>query len=62
MEITKDTVIGQLIREKPEAVQILMDFGMACIGCPSSQTETIGEAAVVHGLDVDELLTSLNHA
>lgn len=60
MEITKDAVIGQLIRQKPEAVQILMSFGMGCVGCPSSQMETLEEAALVHGLDLDELLTALN--
>jgi len=37
-----------------------MSFGMGCVGCPSAQAETIGEAAIVHGLKVDDLLQALN--
>lgn len=60
MEITKDMLIGDLIRQKPEAVPILMRFGMGCVGCPSSQMESIQEAAMVHGFDCDKILEELN--
>ena len=60
MEITKDMLIGELIRNKPEAVETLMRFGMGCVGCPASQVESLEEAAVVHGLDLDKLMTALN--
>lgn len=60
MEITKDMIIAELVREKPEAVEILMNFGLGCIGCPASQMESIEEAAMVHGLDLDGLLKALN--
>jgi hybrid cluster-associated redox disulfide protein len=52
--------IGQVLREKPESAEILFQYGMGCIGCPSSQMETLEQAAAVHGLDLDELLKSLN--
>lgn len=60
MTITKDMVIGQLIQEKPEAVEVLMSFGLGCIGCPASQMETIEEAAMVHNINLDQLLKALN--
>ncbi|MBP1745189.1 MAG: disulfide oxidoreductase [Firmicutes bacterium] len=60
MEIKKDMTIGEIIRMKPEAAGILMTFGMGCIGCPSAQAETIEEAAMVHGINADELLKALN--
>ncbi len=60
MEITKDHVIGDLIQERPEVIETLMSFGMGCVGCPASQMETIGEAAIVHGLDLEALLEALN--
>lgn len=60
MEITKDMLIGELIRKKPEAVEVLMSFGMGCVGCPSSQMESLEEAAMVHGLDLDNLMKALN--
>lgn len=60
MEITKDMFIGELIRKKPEAVEILMEFGMGCVGWPASQMETLEEAAMVHGLNLDALMKALN--
>ncbi|MDD7362595.1 MAG: DUF1858 domain-containing protein [Peptoniphilus sp.] len=58
--ITKDMLIGDLVRQYPESIRILMQFGMGCVGCPSSQMESLEEAAFVHGFDVDELMATLN--
>lgn len=60
MEVTKDMLIGELIRKKPEAVETLMSFGMGCVGCPASQMESLEEAAMVHGLDLESLMKALN--
>ncbi len=60
MEITRDMIIGDIIRKKPETIEILLNSGLGCIGCPSAQMESVEEAAMVHGLNVDELLTKLN--
>ena len=57
--ITKDTIIGEVIKENPNAVGILMSFGMGCVGCPSSQMETIEQACSIHGLDLEEVLAKL---
>jgi len=62
MAITKDTLIGDLLKEKPEAAEVLFQYGMGCIGCPSSQMETLAEAAQVHGIDLDELMKSINES
>ena len=58
--ITKDMTIGEVVRTKPEAGEILMNFGMGCIGCPSAQGETLEQAATVHGLRLESLLEALN--
>lgn len=60
MEITKETLIGDIVRNKPEAIETLMRFGMGCVGCPASQMESLEEAAAVHGLDLDALVKALN--
>jgi len=60
MKITKDTLISEILKINPNAIPILMSFGMGCLGCPSSQMETLEEAAMVHGLDVNVLLEKLN--
>lgn len=58
--ITKDMTIGEVIKNDPTRAEVLMAFGMGCIGCPSSQAETIEQAAMVHGLNVDALIEALN--
>lgn len=59
MEITKDMTIGQIIVTNPNVAPILMEAGMHCLGCPASQGETLEEAAMVHGLDIDELMSKI---
>ncbi|MBR2186462.1 MAG: DUF1858 domain-containing protein [Lachnospiraceae bacterium] len=60
--ITKETTIGDILNIKPEAIPVLMEIGMHCIGCPASQGETVAEAAMVHGVDADELVKRMNEA
>lgn len=60
MEISKDMMIGDILRQKPEATMLLMQFGMGCIGCPSSQGESLEQAASVHGVDIEKLIEALN--
>ena len=58
--ITKDMGIGDLLAIDENFAAILMASGMHCVGCPSSQGETLEEAAFVHGMNVNELLGRLN--
>ena len=58
--MTKDMTIGAVIRSNPNAAEVLFQFGMGCVGCPSAQAETLEEACMVHGLKIDELMTALN--
>ena len=60
MNIEKTIKIGELLDQYPEKAQILLDAGMHCLGCPASQDETLEEACMVHGIDVDDLLNELN--
>ena len=46
--ITKDMTIGEVIKINESKAEVLMSFGMGCVGCPSAQAETIEEAAYVH--------------
>ena len=59
--VTKETRIGELLFMDVDAVApVLLGIGMHCLGCPSSQMETIEEAAAVHGVDADALVQTLN--
>ena len=57
--ITKNTTIGELLQTVPEMADILTNIAMHCLGCPSSQRETLEQAAAVHGMDVDDLVDDL---
>ena len=59
-QVTKDTMIGELLEIDMNVAPILLNIGMHCLGCPSSQMETIEEAAMVHGIDADGLVTQIN--
>ena len=52
--------IGEILNINMNLAGVLMAGGMHCVGCPSSQGETLEEAAMVHGIDPDLLLTRLN--
>lgn len=58
--ITKEMRIGEILQARQDAAQILMSFGMGCIGCPSSQAESLEDAAAVHGINVETLVEALN--
>ena len=59
MALNLDSTIADLLREKPESAAILQSFGMGCLGCAIANNETIREAAMVHGIPIDELSAKL---
>jgi hybrid cluster-associated redox disulfide protein len=60
IKIIKTMTIAEALKLKPQIAAVLMTRGMHCLGCVIAQGETIGQAAEVHGLDVDELIKDLN--
>lgn len=60
MTVSKDITIGELLTIDTGVIPVLLEYGMGCFGCPSAQGETIEEAAMVHGIEVDELMKSIN--
>lgn len=59
-EITKKTTIGEVLARDLKTAQYFLDMGMHCLGCPSSQGESIEDACAVHGTNADELVAQLN--
>ena len=59
-QVNKSTMIGELLQIDQNIAPILLNIGMHCLGCPSSQMETIEEAAMVHGIDPDALVKEIN--
>lgn len=58
--ITKDMLLTEVIQKCPEVAFVFLKHGFNCLGCPSAQNETIEEAAMAHGLDLNSFLEELN--
>ncbi|MBE5959494.1 MAG: DUF1858 domain-containing protein [Lachnospiraceae bacterium] len=58
--INKDMIIADILKVNMGVVPILLNAGMHCIGCPSAQGESLAEACMVHGIDVDSLVDTIN--
>ena len=62
VQVSKEMTIGEILAINPMVAPILMEIGMHCLGCPSAQGETLEEAAMVHGIDVELLVEKINAA
>ena len=60
VQVTRETMIGELLNIDQNVAPILLSIGMHCLGCPSAQMETIAEAAMVHGINPDDLVEDIN--
>lgn len=58
--ITKEMLISEVLDTDQRVVPVLLEAGMHCLGCPSHQFESLEEACMVHGIDVDSLVAQLN--
>lgn len=61
-KVSGSTTIGEMLEHSIAVEYMLESIGMFCFGCPSSQTETIEEAAQVHGVSANELVEAMNKA
>lgn len=59
-QITKDSIIGDILDMDPTTAPFFMEMGMHCLGCPSARGETLEEACMVHGVNAGELVTKIN--
>ena len=60
--VKKEMTIAEIMQTTPDAIPILLSAGMHCIGCPASQGESLEEAAMVHGIDIDDLMKYIEEA
>lgn len=60
MQVTKETLIGEMLRMDMNIAHLLMGAGMHCVGCPSAQMESLEEACMVHGINCDTLVGIIN--
>ena len=61
-EITKNTIIGDILDIDASLAPYFLEIGMHCLGCPSARSETVEQACRVQDVDADELVKKLNAA
>ncbi|NLB81171.1 MAG: DUF1858 domain-containing protein [Clostridiaceae bacterium] len=59
-QVTKNTIIWDVLQIDPKTAALFMEIGMHCVGCPSASGETIEQACMVHGADADLLVKKIN--
>ena len=60
MEVTKNTLVGDVLDYNVETAQFFFEIGMHCLGCPHSRGESIEDACTAHGTDADALVAKIN--
>ena len=60
MEITKNSIIGDVLDLNEDTSKFFLEMGMHCLGCPSARGETIEQACEVHGTNADQLVAKIN--
>lgn len=60
MEVTKKSLIGDILDYDVDTAKFFMEIGMHCLGCPCSRGESIEQACEVHGTDADALVEKIN--
>ena len=61
--VTKQTAIKELIEAHPETQEILMSYGLHCVGCHFSEFDTLEDGAMLHGLsdeDIELMIKDVN--
>ena len=59
-EVSKDTIIAEVMMNAPQTAPLFQAIGMHCLGCAMATGESIEEACMVHGVDPDAFLENLN--
>ncbi len=58
--VTGETLVGEIVTQYPEAVEILLSIGMHCLGCPASRAESLQDACAVHGIPAEQVIEAIN--
>ena len=61
MKITKDMTIEEILKKHPESMKVFQQYNMGCIGCMGATAESVEKGALMHGVNVDEIVAALNN-
>jgi len=60
--ITKEMPILEVLEKYPDSIPVLQSLNLGCLGCIAASGESLEQGLTAHGLNVDEVITSLNKA
>lgn len=61
--ITRDMTLGDIISRYPETAEVMMKYGLHCVGCHVAAFETLEQGAKAHGMsdkDIESMLAEMN--
>ncbi len=64
-KITKDMMLGDIVRAHPETAKVMFRYGLHCIGCHVSAYETVEQGCLAHGIsrpDIEKMVKEMNEA
>ena len=59
MDLSRESMISDILEEFPEAMPKFQELGMHCLGCALATAESLEQACAAHGVDPDEFLIEL---
>ncbi len=60
MKINRNSLIGEVITEHPETMEVFERYGLPCAHCLALEIESLEVGARRHDLDVNKLINELN--
>ncbi len=63
-KVTKDMTLGDIIKEYPETVEVMLKRGLHCVGCHVAAWETLEQGAKAHGMsekEIESMLSEMNN-
>jgi len=59
-KVDKNMTLGEVVQKFPKSAEVMMNYGLHCIGCHVASWETIEQGAQGHGMGEKEIEKMVN--
>ena len=59
-QVTKDTMISEIMEHAPDTLPLFQAIGMHCMGCAMANGENVEQACAAHEVDAEAFVKRLN--
>ena len=60
MTFTKDTIVAEVMMKAPQTQPLFLNIGMHCLGCAFATGESVEQACMAHGVEVEPFVKEVN--